>query len=106
MNFDITPFYEKKVTVLKKNFPIKIVESSIYVFIEDFYFYLDETTNEYIIYIKPKEKKNINSQYNLEFQNELINQMNHHLRNKENLEVKNMILSKILLTNKYESHNN
>lgn len=93
------------VSVNPKIYPLAVVYSAAYAFIDDCYVLIDgDPVEEIIVELRPKEKKDLRT-LGLEFNTELVNYANYTANYIKNAEIKETILKRVLLTNNISKEN-
>lgn len=87
-----------------KIYPVEVIYSAAYVFLDKAYILLDgDPKSEIIIRIKPKNKEKDKELLGLEFFNELINYADYRQRSEETKNIREALLQRALLTNDQSS---
>ena len=90
---------EVKVKINAKIYPLEIIYSAAYVFLDRSYIIIDGDPNsEVIVTLKPKDKTKCDNLAD-EFNNELVNYAHFKSKSDQNSDIRNMILQRALLTN-------
>lgn len=93
------------VSVNPKIYPLAVVYSAAYSFIDDCYVLIDgDPVEEIIVELRPKEKKDLRT-LGLEFNTELVNYANYTANYIKNAKIKETILKRVLLTNSLSKEN-
>lgn len=87
------------VSINPKIYPLAVVYSAAYAFIDDCYVLIDgDPIEEIIVELRPKNKKDLKT-LGMEFNTELVNYANYTANSIRNAEIKEAILKRVLLTN-------
>jgi len=88
-----------KIKVNTSLYPLEVIYSSLYVFLDKAYVLLEGNPNKSVLVnLKPKNKEDL-EKMGLEFNNELINYASYKEISEKNKEIKKILLSRALLTN-------
>ena len=99
----INPIIKEGSVLLKVNpkiYPLDVIFTVCYIFLEDNYIMLDgDKTKEVIVQIRPKEKGKDLKKISGEFSNQLVNYVVYKDQLEQNKDVKQAIMQKVLITN-------
>lgn len=92
------------ISINPKIYPLDVVYSAAYVLLDKAYIVIDgDPQEEIIVEIRAKEKKDSLEEIGHELNNELINYAVYKTQSEKNKEIRQAIIQRALLTNKFES---
>ena len=92
------------ISVNPKIYPVDVVMSSAYIFTDSCYVLVDgDPTEEIIVELKPKDKKEDVEKIGRDFNNELVNYANYAVQAIKNSRLREAILNRVLLTNSVQA---
>ncbi|MCF7861554.1 hypothetical protein K9M79_04890 [Candidatus Woesearchaeota archaeon] len=94
-----------QISINPKLYPIEVIYSASYVFLDKYYILLDEDHKKNVlVHIKPKKNKSEISEDEMEalagdFLNELINYADYNVRAKQTQKIREMLIQRSIITN-------